>query len=152
MMDSVWDVLGIALANTESENKYAAYALGALAIVASKGRATDDVLKAEMTTAGRWMSQGEYTAMKNSSTILEGAGGMTFVTKGGSHLFNSAAKGSVYAEFQVPANSLLKGGKDGWFKMLGPNASKSQQYLLQKQGGSILPQYQNLSNILLLNN
>jgi RHS repeat-associated protein len=102
----------------------------------------------EMITVGRWMSKGEYEAMKNGTTILEGAGGQTFVTQGGSHLFNGAVKGSVYAEFQVPANSLLQGGKQGWLKMLGPDASKSQQYLLQKQGGSLLPQYQNLSPIL----
>ncbi len=101
-----------------------------------------------MATVGRWMSKGEYIAMKSSTTVLEGAGGQTFVTQGGSHLFSGAAKGSVYVEFQVPANSLLQGGKQGWFKMLGPNASKSQQYLLQKQGGSLLPQYQNLSPIL----
>jgi len=86
--------------------------------------------------------------MKNGTSVLEGAGGQTFVTKGGSHLFSSAPKGSVCVEFQVPTNSLLQGGKTGWYKMLGPNAGKSQQYLLQKQGGSLLPQYQNLSPIL----
>jgi hypothetical protein len=101
-----------------------------------------------MTTVGRWMSKGEYAAMKNGTSVLEGAGGQTFVTKGGSHLFSSAPKGSVYVEFQVPTNSLLQGGKTGWYKVLGPNAGKSQQYLLQKQGGSLLPQYQNLSPIL----
>ncbi|MDR2039448.1 MAG: hypothetical protein LBQ60_16115 [Bacteroidales bacterium] len=102
----------------------------------------------EVTTVGRWMSKREYAAMKSGTTVLEGAGGQTFVTQGGSHLFSGAARGSVYAEFQVPTNSLLQGGKQGWFKMLGPNASKSQQYLLQKQGGPLLPQYQNLSPIL----
>lgn len=102
----------------------------------------------EMTTVGRWMSELEYEAMKSGATILEGAGGQTFVTQGGAHLFSGAARGSVYAEFQVPTNSLLQGGKEGWFKMLGPNASKSQQYLLQKQGGALLPQYQNLSRLL----
>lgn len=39
----------------------------------------------------------------------------------------------------IPKKSLLQGGKDGWYKMLGPNASKSQQFLLNKQGGGILP-------------
>ncbi|RRQ46498.1 DUF6443 domain-containing protein [Chryseobacterium sp. SC28] len=48
MMDSVWDVLGIALANAKPENKYAALALGGLAIVASKGRATSSVVKGEI--------------------------------------------------------------------------------------------------------
>jgi hypothetical protein len=63
-------------------------------------------------------------------------------------LYTGAVRGSVYAEFQVPTNSLLQGGKQGWFKILGTNASRSQQHLLQKQGGSLLPQYQNLSPIL----
>ena len=110
---------------------------------ASKG-----VAQSEMTTVGRWMSKAEYSAMENGTNVLEGAGGQTFVTKGGSSVFPSAAKGSIYAEFEVPANSLLQGGKEGWFKMIGPNASKSQQYLLQKQGGTMLPQYQNLSPII----
>ncbi|MPT32386.1 MAG: RHS repeat-associated core domain-containing protein [Chryseobacterium sp.] len=52
MMDSVWDVLGIALANSKPENKYAAFALGALAIGVSRGKAADDVLKAESKIIG----------------------------------------------------------------------------------------------------
>ncbi|WP_284461226.1 RHS repeat-associated core domain-containing protein, partial [Chryseobacterium sp.] len=49
MMDSmVWDLVGIVLANNISaENQEAALGLGALAIVLSKGRAADEVVKAE---------------------------------------------------------------------------------------------------------
>ncbi|EOG4086906.1 RHS repeat-associated core domain-containing protein [Acinetobacter baumannii] len=102
----------------------------------------------EWVTVGRWMSVGEYNSMKIGGNVLEGAGGLTFVTQGGSKLFPSAAKGSVYAEFNVPSNSLLKGGAEGWYKIVGPNASKSQKYMIQKQGGTLLPPYRNLTPIL----
>jgi len=99
------------------------------------------------TTVGRWMSPKEFNAMKSGTTILEGGGGQTFVTQGGANAYRGAVRGSVYAEFQVPANSLLQGGRNGWYKMLGPNASKSQQYLLKKQGGQLLPNYRGLNLI-----
>ncbi|OAE10409.1 hypothetical protein AZH11_27125 [Pseudomonas simiae] len=44
----------------------------------------------------------------------------------------------------LPANSLLQGGKDGWFKMIGPDAGKSQQFLLNKKGGEHLPAIKNI--------
>jgi hypothetical protein len=108
------------------------------------------------TTVGRWMSEGEYNTMKNTQRMVEGAGGQTFVSTGGQTFvstggksaFSAAPKGSVYTEFQVPTNSLLQGGKPNWFKVIGPNAKPSQQVLLQKQGGQMLPQIQNLSPIL----
>lgn len=80
--------------------------------------------------------------------MVEGAGGQTFVATEGPGAFNAAAKGSVYAEFQVPTNSLLQGGQANWFKVLGPNSGKAMQGALQKQGGQLLPQIQNLSPIL----
>jgi hypothetical protein len=51
---------------------------------------------------------------------------------------------SFFAEFDVPSNSLLQGGKEGWLKMIGPDASKSQQFLLNKQGGQHLPEVKNI--------
>lgn len=102
----------------------------------------------EMTTVGRWMSQSEYATMSKTGQMVEGSGGQTFVTKAGPDSFTAAAKGSVYAEFQVPSNSLLQGGKEGWFKAIGPNAGKAMQGALQKQGGQLLPQIKKLSPIL----
>lgn len=40
-----------------------------------------------------------------------------------------------------------KGGKEGWFKMIGPDANKSQQFLLNKQGGEHLPAIENIKII-----
>lgn len=51
-------------------------------------------------------------------------------------------------EYDIPSNSLLKGGKDGWVKTIGPNAGTAQKRLLEKQGGEILPKFKNLSNVL----
>ncbi|UZD35982.1 TreTu family toxin [Capnocytophaga ochracea] len=102
----------------------------------------------EMTTVGRWMSRAEYDIMLKTGRVVEGAGGQTFVATGGSGAFNAAPKGSVYVEFQVPTNSLLQGGKSNWFKLIGPNASKSQRFLLEKQGGQILPEAKNISPVL----
>ncbi len=94
------------------------------------------------------MSQAEYDAMKSSGFVQEGAGGKTSVSIGGSNSFNGASKGSIFAEFEVPTNSLLQGGKHNWFSILGPNASKSQLFILQRQGGQVQPQFNNLSQIL----
>ena len=80
--------------------------------------------------------------------MVEGSGGQTFVTIGGPGSFNAAAKGSIYAEFQVPTSSLLKGGQANWFKVLGPNSGKAMQAALQNQGGQLLPQIRNLSPVL----
>ena len=87
----------------------------------------------EMTTVGRWMSRAEYDIMLKTGQVVEVAGGQTFVaTGGGSEAFNAATKGSIYVEFQVPTNSLLQGGKSNWFKLIGPNASKSQKVFVRK--------------------
>lgn len=104
--------------------------------------------KTSMTTVGRWMSKAEYELMTKTGQMVEGAGGQTFVTTGGPGAFNAAAKGSVYAEFQVPTSSLLQGGQANWFKVIGPNAGKAMQGALQKQGGQLLPRVHNLSPIL----
>jgi len=94
------------------------------------------------------MSKAEYGVMSKTGRMVEGAGGQTFVGTGGSSAFSGAARGSVYAEFQVPTNSLLQGGQANWFKVLGPNSGRAMQGALQKQGGQLLPKIQNLSPIL----
>ena len=98
---------------------------------------------------GRWMSQAEYQAMRETGRLQEGAGGSTSVATGGSGSFaKQAPAGSVYVEFTVPRASLLQGGQADWFKAVGPGASKSMRFMLEKQGGELLPQVKNLSRIL----
>ena len=89
---------------------------------------------------GRWMSTDELSKMKESSKIVSGGGGLTFISLNGIDDYKGAAKpGSVYVEFNVPRTSLLQGGKDGWFKMVNDDASNSQKNLLQKKGGILSP-------------
>lgn len=98
-----------------------------------------------VTRVGRWMSSDELAQMQNSGKVIQGGGGQTFIsTNGVSDYKATAPAGSVYVEFDVPTNSLLQGGKDGWFKLIGPDASKSQQFMLNKQGGNQLPEVKNL--------
>ncbi|MGX9565514.1 TreTu family toxin [Pseudomonas sp. CFBP 5748] len=94
---------------------------------------------------GRWMSPTELAQMKDTGRVVQGGGGQTFISINGALDFKGAAsKGAVYVEFDVPSNSLLQGGKEGWLKMIGPDASKSQQFLLNKQGGQHLPEVKNI--------
>ena len=89
---------------------------------------------------GRWMSTDELSKMKESSKIVSGGGGLTFISLNGIDDYKGAAKsGSVYVEFNVPKTSLLQGGKEGWFKMVNDDASNSQKNLLQKKGGILSP-------------
>ncbi|MBN3059882.1 VENN motif pre-toxin domain-containing protein [Pectobacterium versatile] len=101
-----------------------------------------------VTRVGRWMSPDELAQMQNSGKVIQGGGGQTFISiNGASDFKGTAPTGSVYAEFDVSTKSLLQGGKDGWFKLIGPDASKSQQFMLNKQGGTQLPDVKNISII-----
>jgi RHS repeat-associated protein len=98
-----------------------------------------------VTRVGRWMSPKELEQMQNTGKVVQGGGGQTFISINGANDFKSvAANGSVYVEFDVPTNSLIQGGKEGWYKLLGSDAKLSQKYLLNKQGGTLTP---NVSNI-----
>jgi RHS repeat-associated protein len=102
----------------------------------------------EVVTVGRWMSKAEYATMLKTGRMVEGAGGQTFVARGGSTAFSAAAEGSVYIEFQVASRSLLQGGRSNWLKAIGPGASESMKAALQKQGGQFLPNVKNISPII----
>ncbi|CAM3036459.1 filamentous hemagglutinin [Pseudomonas gessardii] len=107
---------------------------------------TQTINDVSMTRVGRWMSPDELAQMQSSNKIVQGGGGQTFISTNGAADFKGAAsKGSVYVEFDVPSSGLLQGGKEGWYKMIGPDASKSQQYLLNKQGGEHLPEVKNIN-------
>jgi filamentous hemagglutinin len=95
------------------------------------------------------MSKTELETMQSTGRVVESWSTKTDVSVNGYQDFMPMAKkGQVYVEFDVPSNSLLGGGKDGWFHMIGPNAGASRQAALAKQGGEMLPKYQNLTSIL----
>ncbi|WP_422047497.1 hypothetical protein [Rosenbergiella metrosideri] len=99
-----------------------------------------------VTRVGRWMSSDELAQMQSSGKVVQGGGGQTFISTNGVNDFKGAApKGSVYVEFDVPSSSLIQGGKDGWYKMLGSDAKPSQKYQLDKQGGSLTPDVNNIN-------
>ncbi|MDQ1813295.1 Ig-like domain-containing protein [Massilia sp. CCM 9210] len=115
---------------------------------AANGAAALAKTGAETVRVGRWMSPAEYQAMKLTGRMQEGAGGATSIaTSGPASFAKQAPSGSVYVEFSVPKSSLLQGGQAEWFKVIGPNAPRSMQFMLQKQGGQQLPQVDNLSHI-----
>ena len=98
---------------------------------------------------GRWMSKAEYQNMLATKRVQEGGGGLTFSsTDGPGSFMKQAPKGSVYVEYDVPADSLLPGGKAGWVKNIGPNAPKSQILMLNKKGGEMLPKVSNIELVM----
>ena len=91
------------------------------------------------------MSPEELTQMQKTGKTVQGGGGQTFISINGINDFKGATpKGSVYVEFNAPTNSLIQGGKNGWYKMLDPDANPSQKYLLNKKGGSVTPDVINI--------
>lgn len=95
--------------------------------------------QAETTTVGRWMSSSEYGAMQQTGKVQAGAGGVTSVSTGGiSNSWNGAKSPAVYAEFNVPTNSLIKGGNTNWFKLVSPEANRSSIDKLSRQNGPFL--------------
>ena len=72
---------------------------------------------------GRWMSAAEYAQMIVTGKVQESYSGTTHVALPPSApAFRRQAKaGSLYVEFDVPAESLKITGK-GWAKIIGPNS------------------------------
>jgi len=131
------------LAEAEAATVAGAKATANTALKLGETQTINDV---SMTRVGRWMSPDELAQMQNSNKIVQGGGGQTFISTNGAADFKGAASnGSVYVEFDVPSSGLLQGGKEGWYKMIGPDASRSQQYLLDKQGGEHLPEVKNIT-------
>jgi len=68
------------------------------------------------------MGQPEFNQMSSTGRVVEGAGGRTYViSPTDPAAYPSAAKGSIYAEFDVPSDSLVRASKPNWWQILGPN-------------------------------
>ena len=89
------------------------------------GAATSDTAAnaaGNTTRVGRWMSQREFDQMSSTGRVVEGAGGRAYViSPPDPAAYPSAANGSIYAEFDVPSDSLVPGSKPNWWQILGPN-------------------------------
>jgi hypothetical protein len=64
---------------------------------------------------GRWMSETEFQKMLDSNFVQKSKGNMTHITNPANpDAFKAAKPGSIYVEFDVPASSVVPGGKEGW--------------------------------------
>ena len=98
----------------------------------------------QMARVGRWMSKAEHGAMVKTGRVQESFSGTTHVSSPASRdAFKAAPKGSVYAEFSVPASS-LKPTSEGWAKVLGPNSLEGR---LAARKGEPIPQMPNAVDI-----
>lgn len=90
--------------------------------------------KAETTRVGRWMSQAEYDKMIETGKVqMSTNGNRTYVANpAGIDAFPSAPKGSIYVEFDVNANFVIKAGKEEWSQIPGPGSLTDR--LNQKRG------------------
>ena len=82
----------------------------------------------ETTTVGRWMSAEEHQAMESTGMVQPGKySPMTDVANPAdvSAYAKQAASGSRYVQFDVPTESLVQGGKEGWAHIPVPDSSYS---------------------------
>ena len=73
---------------------------------------------------GRWMSQEELTNMQTTGMVQEstgGGGGSWVASPASPTAYNAAKPGSLYVEYDVPANSVKPAGS-GWGRIPGPNS------------------------------
>jgi RHS repeat-associated protein len=71
---------------------------------------------ANETRVSRWMSEAEYTAMKQSGTLQTGANGRTYVTAVGAP--KPGGTGPIRVDFNVPTSSLQGAGGEGWYQII----------------------------------
>ena len=72
------------------------------------------------------MSPAEFETMTDTGTVVEGAGGRTYViSPPDPAAYAAAAPGSVYAEFDVPTAVLRQGGAANWYFIPGPSITTS---------------------------
>ncbi|OMF10609.1 hypothetical protein BK131_23630 [Paenibacillus amylolyticus] len=71
------------------------------------------------------MSTQEYNNMCNTGLVQESFTGTTHVADpaNSQSFYRQAKNGSLYAEFNVPENSVKKTG-EGWSKILGPKSAE----------------------------
>jgi RHS repeat-associated protein len=140
---------GIPYAKAEMMNEFQAFILNtasdALVIGATGGLSRMVGAVVEGATAaessvrvGRWMSNAEFSAMKESRLVQESFSGTTHVASPAeaTTFMNQAKSGSMYVEFNVPSAS-VKSTSDGVAKILGPSTTEGR---LAARKGQAIPQ------------
>ncbi|WP_460985742.1 RHS repeat domain-containing protein, partial [Sinomonas halotolerans] len=97
--------------------KGAAAGLKGLGSAGKAANAGDDLIR-----VGRWMGDDEFAKMTNSGRVVEGGGGRTYVTNPANPDAYPAGKG-IYAEFNVPRDSVFPASKPEWGVIPGPNVT-----------------------------
>ena len=113
-----------------------------------KGNACEAVESGTDTTrVGRWMSQDEYDKMVASGKVqMSGDNKVHVANPADINAFGKQApKGSVYVEFDVPSNTISKGGTDGWGIINGPGSLLDR--LNAKKGLPRITEMPNVTNI-----
>jgi hypothetical protein len=68
------------------------------------------------------MSESEFDQMSSTGRVVEGAGGRTYViSPPDPAAYQSAARGSIYAEFNVPSDVLHPASQPNYWQIPGPN-------------------------------
>ena len=89
---------------------------------------------ASVSTVGRWMSPDEYNKMLKTGRVqMSSNGNTTYVAiPSDKNAFPAAKVGSIYSQFDVPADTVYPAGKSGWGQIPGPGSLISR--LNQKKG------------------
>lgn len=84
----------------------------------------------ETTRVGRWMSQGEYDKMISSGKVQMSEDNKVHVANPAdiNAFGKQAPRGSLYVEFDVPSNTISKGGAEGWGIINGPGSLLDRLY------------------------
>ena len=101
----------------------------------------------ETTRVGRWMSQDEYDKMVASGKVqMSGDNKVHVANPADINAFGKQApEGSIYVEFDVPSNTISKGGTDGWGIINGPGSLLDR--LNAKKGLPRITEMPNATNI-----
>ena len=101
----------------------------------------------DTTRVGRWMSQDEYDKMFASGKVqMSGDNKVHVANPADINAFGKQApKGSIYVEFDVPSNTISKGGADGWGIINGPGSLLDRLY--KQKGLSRITEMPNATNI-----
>ncbi len=101
----------------------------------------------DTTRVGRWMSQGEYDKMVASGKVQMSEDNKVHVANPAeiNAFRKQAPKGSIYVEFDVPGNTISKGGTDGWGIINGPGSLLDR--LNAKKGLPRITEMPNATNI-----
>ena len=95
-----------------------------LQFFAAKGDESGNKGSTDTTRVGRWMSQEEYDKMISTGKVqMSGDNKVHVANPADINAFGKQApKGSLYVEFDVPSNTISKGGTEGWGIINGPGS------------------------------